>query len=81
MTKEDIILLIKEHIYSSDADTMISDDMGLFKDLKFDSLKFIEFIAELEQRLGWEFDDMSGLFERLDNIGELCDFILQTVVE
>lgn len=81
MTKEDIIILIKKHAKALEQNQEITDDIGLFKDLKYDSLSFIEFIAEVEECIGKEFDDMSGLFERLDNVGELCSLILQKAAE
>lgn len=74
MTKEEVINFIIQ--YSGVEDVEVTDDMNLFKDLKYDSLKFIEFVAAVEECMGKEFDDMSILFDKLESVGELCEYIL-----
>ena len=79
MEKEEIYRLIKK--YARDEVYEITDDMDLFKDLKYDSLCFIEFIAAVEEQIGMEFHDMDALFEKIGNGGCLCEYIMKKAEE
>ncbi len=74
ITKEEVISVLHGYV---DEDTVIEDAMGLFSDLKLDSLRFMEFVAEIEERIGKEFVEMSVLFDKVQNVGELAEYIVE----
>lgn len=78
MTKEEILEVMRECMPE---EKEITDDMSIFGDLGLDSLLFIRFIAKIEELTGVEFEDMEPLFDRLEHIGELCNYILEKAGE
>lgn len=79
MEKKDIHELVAK--YANCDEVSVTDDTDLFKDLKYDSLSFVELIARVEELIGTEFEDMDELFDKTSNVGNLCSYILGKVNE
>ena len=76
MTKDDIIFALDQ---LKKEEVVITDQMNVFKDLGMDSLGFIEFIAKMENMVGVEFIDLDKCYDNINNVGDLCSYIMGKV--
>lgn len=74
MNKADIYNSIKKFVAD---DRELEDDLDLFKDLDFDSLKFVEMLAELEELVGKGLDDIYEKCNNPNNVGMICTYVLE----
>lgn len=55
-------------------------DLDLFGDLKYDSVSLVDLLISFEERYDVELtEDMSGLIDNLDTIGQFMDFISEKI--
>lgn len=74
MTKIDIYDVISKFLKKN---IELNDEMDLFKDLDFDSLMYVEMLAELENLVGREMDDIYERCVNPSNIGMICAYVLE----
>lgn len=74
MTKIDIYDVISKFLKKN---IELNDEMDLFKDLDFDSLMYVEMLAELENLVGREMDDIYESCVNPSNIGMICTYVLE----
>lgn len=72
----DMIFELSEESQSNYTEDMIKD-LDLFGDLKYDSVSLVDLLISFEEKYDVELtEDMSGLIDNLDAIGQFVDYIL-----
>lgn len=72
----DTIFELSEESRSNYTEDMIKD-LDLFGDLKYDSVSLVDLLISFEEKYDVELtEDMSGLIDNLDTIGQFVDYIL-----
>lgn len=59
----------------------LSEDVRLIEDLGFDSVQLITLIAQIEEEFDIEFMGSRMLFDRFDNLGDLCNLVKEMIEE
>lgn len=59
----------------------LSEDVRLIENLGFDSVQLISLIARIEEEFDIEFMGNRMLFDRFDNLGNLCNLVKEMIEE
>ena len=75
--KNELIEMIKNEIGWTDEGQEFTDDTTLVKDLGLDSVMLVQLIVLIEEKYDVEFEDSHALFDGLNTIGSLAQWILE----
>lgn len=59
----------------------LPEDVRLIENLGFDSVQLISLIARIEEDFAIEFTGSRMLFDRFDNLGNLCNLVKEMIEE
>lgn len=75
--KNELIEMIRNEVGWTDEGQEFTDDTTLVKDLGLDSVMLVQLIVLIEEKYGVEFEDSHALFDGLNTIGSLAQWILE----